>query len=93
MGRGGSVLWAAADLPLAPGQVVVIALSEGEALATVVVAPAQLLEQEGAIAPSAKVLRSATEQDILILGRRPAEAPEPAASAGAFIERLFKGRR
>lgn len=58
------------DLSIRAGDAVVVADAQGEELATVVVAPDQLLECDGL--PSVTVVRLATEQDLLRFGQRAA---------------------
>ncbi|MBM2809275.1 MAG: hypothetical protein HW416_34 [Chloroflexi bacterium] len=62
------------DHPLVPGQVVVVEIEGHEALATVVVAPSQIAENEAGVVARGRVMRAATSGDLTTFGRRDAEA-------------------
>lgn len=59
----------------------VIAHSDGESLAAVVVGPAQLIEQEGSLSVTGRLVRRAMEEDIVHFGRRGAAALEALPAA------------
>lgn len=69
-------------LDLSPGQVVVAEISDGPRLATVVVGAGQLVERPEGALPTGRVLRIASQEEIVEHGRRAAadlDAPRRAA--------------
>lgn len=71
--RGGPVVWVDTQgQVLTPGQLVVVAYAQGEALASVVVGSGQIVENEPAVVPTGVVVRLASDADARALGGRAA---------------------
>ncbi|MPZ15859.1 MAG: hypothetical protein GEU73_15795 [Chloroflexi bacterium] len=87
--RGGPVVYADPwGLDVMPGQAVVIDGGEGETLALVVVGTAQVVDVEPPIKASVRVRRLATDDDILMFGRRSAEALDALPAANSVLRGL-----
>ncbi len=73
-------------LTLNPGQLVVVALPEGETLASVIVAPGQLVENEALMEARGRVVRVASAEDIVAFDLQHGAEPDAIAPMHADLE-------